>query len=283
VVSFGRVLIVGVGLIGGSWALALRRAGFAGPILGFDTPAGLEAIRARGVVDDLVARAPLAADVRGGDLVLLATPVGVTLKLLEDLAPSLPEGVVVSDTGSTKRAICAAAASATRATFVGGHPMAGSERSGIEVARADLFDGAPYFLVSPPAEAADRVAEAVVALGARPVFMDAAEHDHLVALASHLPQLVSTSLAAVLAGAGGALPGGPGLAAMTRLAASPWSVWADILATNRDLLAGPLDDTIGTLTRLRDALVAGDDESIRLLFERAGAFARKDRRADERE
>jgi prephenate dehydrogenase len=272
-VPFDRVLIVGVGLIGGSWALALRRAGFAGPVLGFDEPSAEGAVRALCAVDDFAGRPPVAADAHDGDLVLVAAPVGAIVRLIGDLLPLLPEGVVVSDTGSTKRAICAAAATAGGAPFVGGHPMAGSERSGPGAARADLFDGAAYFLVGPPGEPRDRVAETARALGARPVVTDAAAHDRLVARASHLPQLVSTALAASLDGAGELPPRTPGLASMTRLAASPWAVWADILTTNRDEISAPLDRMLEALAELREALAAGDDEALRAVFERAGRFA----------
>jgi prephenate dehydrogenase len=271
--AFDRVLIAGVGLIGGSWARALRRAGFAGTLLGFDTPDAVETVRALGLVDDVAARAPEPTDLREGDLVVLAMPIGATVALLERWT-AVPPGAVVTDVGSTKRAVCAAAAG-LGAAFVGGHPMAGSERSGATAARADLFDGATYLLVGQEGEALDRVTQTVAALGARPVVVDAEEHDRLVALASHLPQLLSSALAAILAESAEALPAGPGLADMTRLAASPWSVWADILMTNRDVLARPLEEMIEELRRTRDALAAGDREALRRLFERANALSER--------
>ena len=190
--SFERVLVAGVGLIGGSWALGLRRAGFTGKILGFDRDEVLERIRASGAVDE--ARAGLPDDARAGDLVVLAVPVGATVELLSGWARALPDGVVVTDVGSTKRAVCEAARGLA-ATFVGGHPMAGSVRSGVEAARADLFAGAPWFLVAGEGEARNRVADMVASFGAHPVVVDPEEHDRRVALGSHLPQLVASALA----------------------------------------------------------------------------------------
>jgi prephenate dehydrogenase len=267
--AFRRVLVSGVGLIGGSWALGLRRSGFGGDILGFDRPEALERIRAFGVVDSVSAGAP--ADVRDGDLVVLAAPVGATLDALSGWARAVPPGAVVTDVGSTKRAVCEAARG-LRAAFVGGHPMAGSERSGVEAARADLFDGAIWFLVGGEGPARDAVAEVVATLGGRPVIVDAAEHDRRVARGSHLPQLVASALASTLVNETEPPAGGPGLAAMTRLAASPWSVWGDILRTNRDAVAGPLDALIAELEAARAALEAGDGEALEALFRRANAF-----------
>jgi prephenate dehydrogenase len=261
-----------VGLIGGSWALGLRRAGFRGTVVGFDRPEALDRIRALGVVDE--ARAGLPDDVSDGDLVVLATPVGATVELLSGWAQAVPAGAVITDTGSTKRAVCNAARGLA-AAFVGGHPMAGSERSGVEAARADLFDGATWFLVAAAErrrEARDRVASMVTSLGADPVAVEAEEHDRRVALGSHLPQLASSALAAVLVNGSEPPAGGPGLAAMTRLAASSWSVWGDIVRTNRDALVEPLDALIAELAAARAALDAGDDAALEALFRRANAF-----------
>jgi prephenate dehydrogenase len=267
--AFRRVLISGVGLIGGSWALGLRRAGYGGAILGFDRLETLERIRELGVVDEVSAGPPEAAG--AGDLVVLATPVAATVEALTGWARALPAGTVVTDVGSTKRAVCEAARGLA-ASYVGGHPMAGAERSGVERARADLFDGATWFLVAPEGEARDRVASVVSSLGATPVTIDAEEHDRRVALGSHLPQIVASALAAVLVNETDPAAGGPGLASMTRLAASPWSVWGDILKTNRDALTGPLAALIAELEGARDALEAGDSVALEDLFRRAGRF-----------
>lgn len=272
-IDFDRVLIAGVGLIGGSWALALRRAGYARPVLGFDPAPQARDALARGTVDGLAARELLPGDVTAGDLVLLAMPVTATVGFLTRTAPELPPEAVVTDVGSTKRAVCAAWAAhgGDRAgpAFVGGHPMAGAERAGFGAARGDLFDAAPYFLVSAPGVALERVAAAVRVLGAHPVVVDAETHDRAVALTSHVPQLVSSTLAALVARHAPALPGGPGLATMTRLAASPWSVWADVLETNADLVAPALDELIDALEAVRQSMSSGDLEPVARTFDEA--------------
>jgi len=270
--AFGRVLVVGVGLIGGSWALALRRAGFAGEIVGFETPSAAGAAAA--LVDRVESHVPVAGDVRDGDLVVIATPVGAAAELLRREARSWPAGAVVTDVGSTKREVCDAAAGLA-ADFVGGHPMAGSERSGAAAARADLFDGAPYFLCAPAGSARDRVASVAASLGARPVFATAEKHDVAVAFSSHLPQMLSVALVDALDGE--EVVAGPGLADMTRLAASPWSVWRDILMSNRHNVGAALDRMALRLERARAALAAGDERALEELFARANRFdPRKD-------
>lgn len=270
-IAFERVLVAGVGLIGGSWALALKRAGFTGEVVGFDNGEVVERARERGVIDAGRAGLPEPGDVRARDLVVLATPVGAAVDLVSRWEGGLPEGAVMTDVGSTKRAVCVAARR-LRSTFVGGHPMAGSERSGVDAARADLFEGATYFLVASECEERDRVAEAVLGLGATPAIVEADEHDRRVALGSHLPQLVATALASVLANEIESPAGGAGLDDMTRLAASSWSVWGDILRTNADVLAEPLGALIAELANLRESLGEGDERALEELFRRANAF-----------
>jgi prephenate dehydrogenase len=265
--AFGRVLIVGVGLIGGSWACALRRAGFGGEIVGFETPEA--AIAAAPLVDRVESRLPSADDVRDGDLVVLAAPVGAIVELLRDEARSWPAGATVTDVGSTKRAVCDAAVGLA-ADFVGGHPMAGSERSGAAAARAELFDGATYFLCARPGRPLDRVSSIVGSLGARPVVVTAERHDLAVAFSSHLPQLVALALVDALDGE--EVVGGPGLADMTRLSASPWAVWRDILLSNRDHVDTALVRMERGLRRARAALAATDDRTLEELFARANRF-----------
>jgi len=269
--AFDRVLIAGVGLIGGSWSLGLRRSGFRGAILGFDNREVIERAMALGVVDQGQAGLPRPEEIQPRDLVVLATPVGATVDWLSRQEGALPEGAAVTDVGSTKRAVCSAARG-LGAGFVGGHPMAGSERSGIEAARAELFDGATYFLVADEGESRERVAEMVMALGATPAMVDADEHDRRVALGSHLPQLVASALASVLGNEVEQPAGGPGLDGMTRLAASPWSVWGDILRTNADSIAEPLGALIAELESVREALGEGDERVLEAMFRRANVF-----------
>ena len=273
-IDFDRVLIAGVGLIGGSWALALRRAGYSRPVLGFDPAPQARAALVCGALDGLAPRGlAVPEDVAAGDLVVLAMPVAAMVGFLAHSGRELPPGVVVTDVGSTKRAVTAAWVTrgndSTGPAFVGGHPMAGTERAGFSAASADLFDAAPYFLVSPPGAALDRVAAAVRMLGADPIVVDAETHDRAVALTSHVPQLVSSTLAALVASRAPALPAGPGLATMTRLAASPWSVWADVLETNADRVAPALDELIGALEAVRQAVSSGNLEPVAQMFDEA--------------
>jgi len=266
VIPFDRVVVVGIGLLGGSWALALRRAGFRGRIVGVDPDPRAVAALDAGAVDELLARALRPGDLRAGDLAVLAAPVGVSTSLAAEIAETIPAGVVVTDVGSVKRAVCSAWATHTRpdgSQFVGGHPMAGSHRSGFAAARADLFDDVPYYLVAgqdaigddpASARAGAKVVATVTALGARAVHVDPASHDRSVAVTSHVPQLLSWALDAVVRDAIPELPGGPGLADMTRLAASDRRLWEDVLVANADELLQPLTDLIDRLAAARGAL-----------------------------
>jgi prephenate dehydrogenase len=222
------VAVAGVGLIGGSFALALRAAGFAGRILGVDSPAVIASARERGAID---AGADLAEACAAADLVYLAAPIEAILNLLEPVDQAVRPGTLITDAGSTKAAIAArAAAVVRRGVFVGGHPMAGKEITGVAGADSGLFAGRPYLLTGePPAEFRLWLEK----IGVRIRVLDPAEHDRLVAYTSHLPQLVATALALTI----GSVPGsagatGPAAREMTRLASSPFSVWHDILRSN---------------------------------------------------
>jgi len=265
-IPFDRVVIVGVGLIGGSWALALRRAGFAGAVLGLDPDRRAAAALESGAVDELHPRGLQRGDLLPGDLAVLAGPVRVSVDLAAEIAPTLPAGVVVTDVGSAKRTVCTAWAKHARpggGRFVGGHPMAGSHHSGFPAARADLFDDVDYFLTTSRAvadeeSARERVSTTVAALGARPVVVEVGAHDRDVAVTSHLPQVVSWALDAVVRDARPELPGGAGLGDMTRLAASDRALWDDVLAANADELLGPLTELVDRLAAARDALADRD-------------------------
>ena len=212
--------------------------------------------------------------VRGADLVVLAAPVRANLTILSSLPDLVGPATLVTDTGSTKRAIVSAAATLGQAiTFVGGHPLAGAARGGIEASRVDLFERRPWVLTPTSTTVrshVDRLNAFVRALGAQPLELDAAEHDHLLAVTSHLPQLAASALMHVVGeavgSAGLALSGG-GLADTTRVAASPARIWTDICATNTDELLPALDRLIDTLTRARSDLK--DGRSIEPLFESA--------------
>ena len=252
------VAIVGVGLIGGSFALALRRAGFQGKIIGVSSPSTVQKALSRGVIDEAL---PLAEAAAAADLVYLSQPISRILATLEVLETD----ALITDAGSTKAVICETARKLKRGRFVGGHPMAGKESRGVEQADAGLFHGRPYVLTSREPQLETWIER----FGARLVILDPIQHDQQVAFVSHLPQLLSTTLAAVLAGKENVA--GPAAADLTRLALSPYDIWRDIFATN----AGPIDAALGAfiarLEEVRTHLRASEIES---LFSRAAASAR---------
>jgi prephenate dehydrogenase len=262
---FRRVAVLGTGLIGGSFGLAARASLPGVRIAGWDKPQVLSRARARGAIDEGYAELPKA--LAGADLVYVALPVGLTIARLPEIAKHAESGALVTDAASTKRAVCAAAANSftKKAFFLGGHPMAGKEDSGIDAADAALFRGAPYALIgSPGHDASDsRVAtflDLLKALGARPVWMDAEAHDRAAAIVSHLPQLVAVALAGVVheaidqPGDQAGLPlalAGRGLRDALRLAGSPYGVWRDIILTNADHLEAGLDRLAQAIDDLR--------------------------------
>lgn len=285
------IAIVGVGLIGGSFGLALRAAGFPGGLLGVSSPGAIETARARGAVDEGVTLEEAAAR---ADAIYLAQPIAQILDTIEALGALARPGVLVTDAGSTKRAIVRKARECLpAAVFLGGHPMAGKEARGVEAAEADLFRGRPYLLTPPerdlltPAERSADVVEEFAgwlrAMGAEPRWISAEEHDRLVAAASHAPQLLSTALAAALAARADseAVAGvaGPGLHDMTRLALSSYEIWRDILATNGDEVSGALAGLEESLAEIRQQL---GGQAMQLRFEAAAEFATRLRNRQER-
>jgi prephenate dehydrogenase len=260
------VAIVGVGLIGGSFALALRATGFAGKIVGVSSAEAVRVAIERGMIDETL---PLAEAAAIADLIYLARPIEGILSALDELDAHVRPGTLITDAGSTKAAICARAAEKIhRARFVGGHPMAGKESRGAGEAEASLFRGRPYILTSPNAE----LEQIVASFGARIVIMPAEEHDRLVALTSHLPQLISTALAAAI-GTEPEAPrvAGPAAMDLTRLALSPYDIWRDIFATNAQNIDAALGVFIAKLEGLRDDLRS---PRIEREFEDAAAVAR---------
>jgi len=265
--SIATAAIVGVGLIGGSFALALRKAGFAGRIIGVSSPEAIRAGIERGAIDEGL---PLAEAAAQSDLIYLARPISGILDVLGEIDAHVRPGTLITDAGSTKSAICKrAVACVRRGRFVGGHPMAGKETRGAGEADADLFRGRPYVLTSRSAELEPWLEK----MGARVVILDAAEHDRLVAMVSHLPQLISTALASVLGDESkSASVAGPAAMDLTRLALSPYDIWGDIFATN----AGPIDVALSSfiekLERIRAELRGAGLEGE---FERAAAVRTK--------
>jgi len=274
------VAIVGVGLMGGSFALALRKAGFRGRILGVSSPPVLEQALSLGIVDEGL---PLEDAVPRADLVFLSQTIQGILGTIRRLDPWVKPGSLVTDAGSTKSAIVKAASeSLRRAHFLGGHPMAGKESRGVAAADADLFRGRTWIL-TPAGAAPEPAAEFrkwIEKFGALPVELDAAFHDKLVSRTSHLPQILSTALASLLAGElhlpEDARAAGPALFEATRLALSDYAVWRDIFATNPDNIAAALDLFIAKLAFLRSHL---NHPAMSAEFERAATFAAALRRS----
>lgn len=261
-----QITIIGAGLIGGSLGLALRKKGFQGKIIGCDQPEVLRLAKKTGAINQGVAD-PVKACL-GSNLVVLATPVGTIIDLIERLAPHLPSDALVTDVGSTKAEIVSRAQKAfgNRAPdkFVAGHPMAGKENSGIDFADADLFRGAVWFLTPQPGQNVRRgLAGEYVSwlkkIGAEIVEMNVDEHDQLCAWISHVPQFVSTALAASLVEEYGENApvlesGGRALREMTRISGSPYSMWRDVALTNKQPIADALLKLEQRLAHIRENL-----------------------------
>jgi prephenate dehydrogenase len=261
------VSVVGVGLIGGSFALALRKAGFSGRIIGVSSSRTIDAAFKRGVIEEAL---PLEKAAAVSDLVYLSQPIGRILETLEVLDAQVRPGTVITDAGSTKLAIVRQAGKhIRRGRFTGGHPMAGKESRGVEEAEAELFRGRPYVLTGRDAELEGWIGR----IGARLVMLDAEEHDRLVALTSHLPQLISTALASMLSGReDAARVAGPAASDLTRLALSSYEIWRDIFSTNGPSIDAALTAFIAKLEALRGAL--GNPE-MQTWFEEAAQSAQR--------
>jgi prephenate dehydrogenase len=267
--SFRRVAVIGTGLIGGSFALALRKNFPDSVVVGWDKTQVLRHALERGAIHEAIPDLTLA--VAGADLIYVALPVGHTIELLPEIARLAPTNALVTDASSTKRSVCAVAAESFHeggAHFLGGHPMAGKEISGIAAADANLFRGSKYALIRASAkEKGDKEREPRVAgfvaliekLSAEPVWLEAEAHDRAAAVVSHLPQLLSVALAGVVRSQTDetGLPitlAGRGLRDALRLAGSPYSVWRDIILTNSDNLERVLDQMIQALEQVRSDL-----------------------------
>ena len=257
---FPTIGIVGLGLIGGSIALAARERWPSTLVIGVDRADVLETAMRMHAID--VGASDLNV-LSGADVVILAAPVKQNVALLAQLADYLERPAVVTDTGSTKREMLAAAAALpARLTFVGGHPLGGAAVGGLEHARPDLFRKRPWILTPEPgtsATAVDALSSFVAALGSTPRVMPADEHDRVLAFLSHLPQLTASALMGVVGkavGAAGLALAGRGLSDTTRLASSPSGIWRDITASNADQIGPALDALIAVLQSLRDDLPA---------------------------
>ncbi|HEX8814132.1 MAG TPA: prephenate dehydrogenase [Terriglobales bacterium] len=246
-----QITIVGCGLIGGSLALALKKHRFAGRIVGCDRPRVLQRALKLQAIDQAHVQPEKAC--RGSAVVVLATPVSTIVEMIRRLAPVLPAGTLLTDTGSTKAEIVAAARREfgnSMQPFLAGHPMAGKEKSGIEFADADLFKSTPWLLTPLPGQdlrkgATGTFIKWLKKIGAHVVVIDAETHDELCAWTSHAPQMISTALAAALAEESETRKprlamSGRALKDMTRIANSPYEMWRDVAATNQKNIANAL-------------------------------------------
>jgi prephenate dehydrogenase len=273
-----QITIIGTGLIGGSFALALKKHGFKGRIVGCDRGPVLKQARQIGAIDDAMID-PVAA-VEGSQVVLLAIPVGAIIETVERVGPSLPAKTLLTDVGSTKAEVVARATAVfgkgTGSRFVGGHPMAGKERSGIEGADPELFQGAVWF-VTPVSDqelftgVSGEFLKWVEKIGAEVAAMNADAHDQLCSWISHLPQFISTALAATLVDEYGEdapllETGGRALREMTRISSSPYSMWRDVALTNKTNIRHALLKLEQRLAHIRENL---DTKELALEFERA--------------
>jgi prephenate dehydrogenase len=268
-----RVTILGTGLIGGSFAKALRKYAPDVHIVGWDRAEVIVQARESGAIDEGFFES-LQPAIHRADLIYIALPIGQTLDLLPELAQNAPAHALITDAGSTKQRIFQAATELfveeVGPIFLGGHPMAGRELSGFAHADADLFKASTYALVGDSKEPCDpRVAafvKIIEKLGARPLWLGAQQHDYAVGLASHLPQLAAIALGSFLYDRldENGLPitlAGPGLRDSLRLAGSPYSTWRDIVLTNREVLSAALDLFARRLDDLRERLGSRDLEA----------------------
>ncbi|HEY6385952.1 MAG TPA: prephenate dehydrogenase/arogenate dehydrogenase family protein [Candidatus Acidoferrum sp.] len=268
-----RVTILGTGLIGGSFALALRKYTTDIHITGWDRPEVLHEAQCRNAVDAAFS-ADLAPSLENADLVYIALPIGTTLDLLPEIARLAPGHALITDACSTKVRIAEETSDLfpddSTKLFLGGHPMAGRELSGIAHADADLFRNNTYALIGPTSDAHDARISAFVKIlekiGARPLWLGAQQHDYAVGLASHLPQLTGVALGSFLYDHldENGLPitlAGPGLRDALRLAGSPYSTWRDIVLTNKEVLSAALDLFARRLDDLRERLASRDLEA----------------------
>jgi len=272
-----QITIIGTGLIGGSFALALKKRRFKGRIVGCDRAAVLERARRKGVIDK--GHVDPVKAIQGSQLVLLATPVGAILDLIGRVGPALPDTALLTDVGSTKVEVLARAQKVfgkDSRRFLAGHPMAGKEESGVEFSDPDLFQGTTWFLTpaagqKTPDDVSKEFVRWIEKIGARVTTIDPETHDRLCAWISHLPQMISTAFAAALVDEfckNGSLleSGGRALREMTRISASPYSMWRDIALTNKENIREALLQLEQRLANLRENL---DNRELEAEFERA--------------
>lgn len=279
-----RITIIGNGLVGGSLGLALKKHKFPGRIVGSDRAPVLERAQEKGAIDEGHTN-PVDA-IHGSEVVVLATPVVAIIDLIERLGPAMSAKTLLTDVGSTKAEVAVRASKVFGKTvgqrFLAGHPMAGKEQAGVEFADPDLFQGAAWFFTPLPGQdiykgLSGEFLEWVEKIGARVATLPPAEHDQLCAWISHLPQLISTALAASLVDEFGQdtpllEAGGRALREMTRISSSPYSMWRDIAITNKSNIADALMKLEQRLAHIRENL---DSRELAAEFERAHELKKK--------
>ena len=283
-----QITIIGTGLIGGSFGLAVKASGSEARIVGCDRGHVLERARKMGALDS--GNEDPAEAIKGSDLILLATPVGTIIDLIERIGPIAPPNCLITDVGSTKQEIMervrAVFGDQAGQRFLGGHPMAGKEHSSIFSAEATLFHGATWFFV--PANAQQDLSTESVRdyrtllerIGAQVTVIEAERHDRICAWISHLPQMVSTALAGILLDEFGDAPefhtiSSRGLREMTRTASSPYSMWRDVAHTNTANLERAIAALEQRLAHIRENLRT---QELKEQFERANRFEGSTRR-----
>ena len=281
---FERVAVIGVGLIGGSFSLALRKKKLCGHVVGAGrSPANMKLALERGIVDSVETDA--AAAVRDADLVLIATPVAQFSEVMQAVAKTLKPGTIVSDAGSTKRDVVATARAALGgkiAQFIPAHPIAGAERSGAAAANAELYNGRRVVL-APLAENRKQDVETVAALwtaiGARVSRMTPEEHDQVFAAVSHLPHLLAYALVSDVSRRSNSAQlfgyAAGGFRDFTRIASSHPEMWRDICVANSDQLLKEVSLFSGELEKIRKFLETRDAASLEKLFADARAAREK--------
>jgi prephenate dehydrogenase len=264
-----RIAVVGLGLIGGSIALAARER-LSAEVSGWDADtAAIEGAVTRGALAS--GAGSLASAVAEADVVFIAAPVAALPRLVGEVLTHARPDAVVSDVGSTKRTVVEATSDAR---FIGGHPLAGAETSGVQNASAELFDGSTWYLTPGPGTGATAVAELtelIGAFGATVASLDAAEHDRLMAAVSHLPHVFANVLLSQLLATGLPAVPGPSFRDATRVAGSNPGVWSAIYVDNRDQLAAAIDRAIERLQAVRDDLERADGEALLRWCEQAAA------------
>jgi prephenate dehydrogenase len=271
---FRRAVILGTGMLGGSVALALKKHDLAAQVVGTSRQeSSLKMAKEMKAIDE--GTTDVRRAIQGADLVILAAPVKVILENIDDISKHLRRGCIVTDVGSTKAAIVEAAEKyfPPHVMFVGSHPMAGSEKSGMAEARADLFKGA-VCLMTPTAKtnrmARDKVKQLWTVMGAQVKFMEPVPHDEIMAYVSHLPHMMAFALAR-------SIPedhfqhGAASLKDTTRIAGSSAQMWADICSSNYRNVIKAIDESVKSLSEIRKAVVDRDEEALVQFFNQAKA------------